>query len=68
MLVRVLIIGRGVTRMDADNLIRTRSDTDGRGIVYYYLCKSVLVRVLIIGRGIYYFHHKMGRLISLMRV
>ena len=38
--------------MNADNLIRTRSDTDERGIVYYYPCKSVLVRVLIIGRGV----------------
>ena len=43
---------RGVTQMDADNLTRTRSDTDKRGIVYFYPCKSVLVRVLTIGRGV----------------
>ena len=55
-LVRVLTIGRGVTRMDAEG-DGTRSDPDERGILYYYPCKSVLVRVLILGRGIYYFHH-----------
>ncbi len=62
-LVRVLIIGRGVTRMDADGDGTwsdadgrggdgTRSDTDKRGIVYFYPCKSMLVYVLIIGRGV----------------